>query len=400
MMIEMPGSKSILQRLLVLLAHARGDIRIRNYNPCQDVLELERALKVYGFEVQRSGNEASFRFCEQLHQQSGHEYRFAASATAYRLWLSVLANLPGISSRVHASEILFNRGIAPLCEALNSLGAEIRMQGTSLELIGTALKGGEVSIRTALSSQYASSLLLAAPFMQESLSLRPDAVKVSAPYLKLSADMLRSFGARVDLNEGCIVAHGAGFCLPAEFEVDSDLSTAAFYAVKAALGKQVQALKLTLHPDYEQPDMAIWDILLDMGVRIESEGTIYRIHPSRLKGIELDLKDNPDLMPVLSIAALFATSSSRWNGIGRLIHKESNRVLGICQALEILGVKHAVDEDSLRVWPLGSVPPVCTLDTQQDHRLVMAFSLLAEHYPQVKLSERESLRKSLPCLES
>ncbi len=400
MILGVPGSKSILQRLLVLLAHSKGELCIHNYNACDDVLELEQALTVYGFRLQHRGSTAHFRFSEELHQQSEHQYRFTASATAYRLWLALLANLPGKSSQIHASETLFHRGISPLCEALNSLGAEIRMDGTSLHITGTILQGNEVAIQTGLSSQYASSLMLAAPFMQDSLSLKPDARLVSAPYLKLSAEMLRSFGAKVDLNDDHIRVQRASFTLPDEFAVDSDLSTAAYLALRAVLGDQVQELRLFLHPEYHQPDMAIWGILQEMGATIETAGNVYRIHPSALQGISLDLSDNPDLMPVLSIAALFCSSPSHFSGIGRLIHKESNRILGISKALDLLGAQYQLEYDSISIMPLVTRVPACTLDTQQDHRLVMAFSLIGMRYPQVKLSDVNSLGKSVPCAKS
>ena len=396
MISDIPGSKSILQRMMVLLAHAKGDICIRNYNPCNDVLELEAALKVFGFQVSKSEEEITFRFSEQTHRQSSHHYRFEASATAFRLWISVLANLPGIRSQVYASEILVKRGIEPLCQSLRMMGAKCSLEANCLQITGANLSGGRIYTQMHLSSQYASSLVLAAPFMPNPLSLALNSGIVSASYLNLSLQMLRSFGVNVHMQDSQIEVQRANFTLPQSFEVDSDLSTVAFLAVRAALGTEIQQLKLFLHPEYTQPDMAIWSILQSMGTKIEAEGSCYRIHPSPLNGIELDLQDNPDLMPVLSIAALFAKAPMHLTGIGRLVHKESNRIRGICQALEKLGAKYRLDQESLYIWPLKTTPPACTLDTQRDHRLVMAFSLLLPRFPQVQLSEWASLDKSLP----
>lgn len=404
---------------MVLLAHARGDICIRNYNPCNDVLELEAALKVFGFQVSKSEEEITFRFSEQTHRQSSHHYRFEASATAFRLWISVLANLPGIRSQVYASEILVKRGIEPLCQSLRMMGAKCSLEANCLQITGANLSGGRIHTQMHLSSQYASSLVLAAPFMQNPLSLDLNSGIVSATYLNLSLQMLRSFGVNVHIQDSQIEVQRANFTLPQSFEVDSDLSTVAFMAVRAALGQTIvetssrrvytelplyetssrrlyTELPLYLNPGLDQPDMKIWSILQGMGVKIETTGTTYRIYPSDLQGIELDLTDNPDLMPVLSIAALFAKDPMHLTGIGRLVHKESNRISGICQALEKLGAKYRLDQESLYIWPLKTTPPACTLDTQRDHRLVMAFSLLLPRFPQVQLSEWASLDKSLP----
>lgn len=391
-----PGSKSILQRLLVLLAHAKGDIRVRNYNPCNDVLELQEALSIFGYQIETKDAALCFTFSPELHAESHHCYHFEASATAYRLWLSVLANLPGVASQVEASETLFNRGIQPLCDTLNELGAACRIEGRKVLIEGTILRGGEAYSEARLSSQYASSLLLAAPFMNEALCLKLSSEIVSRPYLTLSAEMLHSFGAEVEFSTDVIRAAPAQFTLPSVFTLDSDLSTAAFYAVKAALGNEVVELELTLHADYHQADYEIWNMLRKMGAFLELKGNVYRVYPSELHGVELNLKDNPDLMPLLCVAALFAGGTTCLKGIGRLVHKESNRVSGICKALDLLGAKYLLEADAIRIWPYPGEPPELNLDTQQDHRLVMAFSLLNERFPQVRLSEWESLHKSVP----
>jgi len=391
-----PGSKSILQRLMVLLAHSKGKLCVHNYNPCSDVLELERALQIFGFKVEHQDEGVCFIFSESLHRQSPHDYYFEASATAYRLWISVLANLPGIKAQVRASDILLHRGILPLCSALKHLGANCSIIENSLLIEGKSLAGGFVNAQMNLSSQFASSLLLTAPFMARRLSLLLPANPVSMPYLKLSAQMLRLFGAQVDESIDAISAGGGSFSLPEHFTVDSDLSTAAYLALKAALGNEIHELRLIMHPELIQPDMAIWNIMTKMKARIQKKEAVYRVYPSELHGISIDLKDNPDLMPVLSIAALFAHSPSRFSGIGRLVHKESNRLQGICKALDLLGAVYTIDVDAISISPLISDPPACTLDTQEDHRLVMAFSLLESRYPQVKLKERASLAKSVP----
>ncbi|MFA7543647.1 MAG: hypothetical protein WCY84_04665 [Candidatus Cloacimonadaceae bacterium] len=394
-MIEIPASKSILQRLMVILAHARGEIWLESFNPCADVLELQSALEIFGFRVRAEGSARHFAFDQALFLKSRHCYFFEASATANRLWLSVLANLPGVKSEVRASEALFKRGIEPLLCALKELGAECETRNNTLCIRGAALKGGKLFVETSRSSQYASSLLLAAPFMTADLQLGFSGELVSAPYLKLSIALLKSMGARVaESAEGMVVAAG-GLELPLRFRADSDLSTAAYYALKAALGKKVQELRVLYNPHFPQADAAIWEILQQMGAKIEFEGELLRVYPSKLHGICLDLKDTPDLMPVLCMAGVLGTSPMTLKGISRLRYKESDRVQGICRALQRLRVRYEYGEDALIVYPLEKPPPASTLDTQNDHRLVMAFSLVQMLYPQVRLNETQSLFKSI-----
>ena len=397
---KIPASKSILQRLMVILAHSRAELCIENYNACDDVLELEKALQVFGYEVFGAGSRRHFVFDPIKHQQSTHQYYFKASATAYRLWLSVMANLPGIFSEVQASQTLFKRGIMPLVEALKELGAECEVQGRKIRIKGAKLRAKEIGIEASRSSQYASSLVLAAPFMEGDLRLIYAGEMVSKPYLDLSVAMLQSFGASVEMKSGEIWVKAGALKMPEIFRVDTDLSTAAFYGVRAALGAKAQELEVIYNPGFMQADAAIWDILNQMGAKVESEGEKVRIHPAKLRGIELDLTPTPDLMPVLCVMALFCDSPSVFRGIGRLKYKESDRAKGIAQALELLAADFTLKEDEIKIYPYRKIPPFCVLDTKQDHRLVMAFSLLAERFSQVKLSEWESVTKSLPDIYS
>lgn len=395
--IRITGSKSILQRMMALAAHSRCGIKLLNYNPCADVLEMEHALLTFGFHILRDADSASFQFDPELHRKSNHDYRFTASATAFRLWLSVLANQPKLHSRIVLSSALLHRGYKPLEVALTGMGASITQMDATLEIIGSHLAGGAGVLCGNFSSQFHSSLILAAPFMQTPLRLQINPDQVSKPYIDLSLNLIRMFGASIQQVQDGICISCTNWDLPEEFWVDADISTAAFYAVKGALCPGGIRLKLKLNPSLPQADAIVFDHLAQMGARVAWDGDICTVLPGSLRGADICLKDAPDLMPVLSILALFCEGRTRLGGIGRLIHKESDRVAGICWAFDLLGVTYRRDADSLTIHPLDpdNVAPV-VLDTQQDHRLVMAFSLLKCRFPQISLSETASIAKSLP----
>ncbi len=394
---KIPGSKSILQRLMVLAAHAKADITVENYNPCGDVLELAEAMKVFGYSVTGQGAVRSFRFDPQSFAHSTHHYRFQYSATAFRLWLSLLANLPGINSEIELSDILHKRGFAPLQDALTQLGAALELTLPLIRIQASALAGGMPELNGSISSQFHSSLILAAPFMQKPLTLNISPEQVSMPYLKLSLQMLKRFRARVEERGTEITISRASFRLPGLFCADSDLSTAAYYAVWGALHAEGIRMEISVNPGLTQADAVIFRILSDMGAGVSWEANYCSVYPGALRGKEICLKDNPDLMPVLSILALFCQSPCRLKGIGRLAHKESDRVAGIVDAFKLIGANFTLGADELIIMPLGARElPQVTLDTRSDHRLVMAFSLLQSRYPQIALSETASLSKSLP----
>lgn len=390
------GSKSILQRVMVLSAHSKADITLQNYNPCADVLEMEAALKEYGYETEAKEDGMHFRFSIVKHEASSHRYRFQESATAFRLWLSLAANLKGARATIELSEILCKRGYAPLQTALEAMGAVFGIEDKLIRLRSCRLSGGKTQIDGSISSQYHSSLILAAPFMQEELLLPYGPAQVSLPYLKLSIQILRSFGAKICKRGDYLRISRGKLCIPEHFRVDSDASTAAYYAALGALRPQGIQISLALDPAYTQADMMIFDILADMGANVHWSDDICTITPGRLISQRLDLKDAPDLMPILSILALFCEGQTVVTGIARLARKESNRVLGIRRALDRIGVKYEYGDDFLKIYPIADKDLLAVqLDTQYDHRLVMAFSLLRYRYPQISLTETASLKKSI-----
>ena len=400
MLPKIPGSKSILQRIMVLAAHARADIRLENYNPCADVVELESAMKTFGYHVEKKQDGMHFHFNENAHLASSHKYQFQESATAFRLWLSVLANLKGTKSYIAISDILQKRGYTPLRNALESMGAAFSPNENILTIDSSCLNGGKVDLRDSISSQFASSLVLAAPYMQNDLWLRRDQYQVSLPYLQLSLQMLKTFGAEI-MEEGDYLRVLRGkYSLPRHFTVDSDISTAAFYAALGAVQPEGVRMQLQINPEYPQADMAIFPILTQMGAQVDWSGSVCNIKPGRMKAVDLDLRDCPDLMPILSILALFCDGKTVLRGIARLKHKESDRVLGIARVLDLIGVAYVLNEDYLELYPIGNRElPAVQLDTQNDHRLVMAFSLLWKRYVQISLKETASLAKSIPGAE-
>lgn len=394
--VKIPGSKSILLRLMLLMAYAKRDMTIQNYNPCSDVRELEAALQSYGYRISGQDQTRIFKFDSQLCAQSQHHYAFQQSATAFRLWLSFLAALPGISSQLSLSDILLFRGYAPLQQALEAMGAKIILQGNIMQIQGCQLSGGQHILPGNISSQYASSLILATPNMQHELLLKLSPFQVSQSYINLSLQMLRLFGGKAQLSGTQVQVHNQALRLPTRFTVDADFSTVAYYAARAALQPPAVKIPLYLNPSLNQADEQILDFLKQMGARVRKTKKYVQIKAAPLKGANFDLKDSPDLMPLMAILALFGQNPSTLKSIGRLIYKESNRIDGVCKALQKLEAKYFLAQDSIKVYPLTHEPGKLKLDTQEDHRLVMAFSLLTQRYPQIQLSEYKSLCKSFP----
>lgn len=390
---EIPGSKSILQRVQAILAYARGEMVIKNFNPCDDVMEMERALITFGFEIS-DARHRHYRFDESKHLQSKHVYRFEESATAFRLWLSFLASQPGIDSVIELSDNLLRRGFEPLQSALTRLGAEIYLSGNGIYIKGKSIKGGKIEVDGKVSSQYASSLILMAMNTKEGIRLFLPADQVSLPYIELTLGLLQRFGVQHEKQGNHLTIPPARAALPEWFTIDSDLSTAAFYIVLGAIGSDEFRFFLSVDMDLIQPDIALFDLLRKIGGDIKIDYGICKITPKKLSGFDFSIHATPDLMPLISILALFCSSKSTIRGVSRLQHKESNRLLGITRAFDQIGVKYECSDDCLIIHPIKDDVPPAILDTQNDHRLVMAFLALHSRFPQVVPSETQSLSKS------
>lgn len=407
---KIPGSKSILQRILLLMAYSKRNLSVYNYNPCGDLRELEDALISFGYRISGHDLRREFLFDEELFARSKHHYTFQYNATGFRFWLSFLASQPGISSELWVSDILLARGYAPLSQALQAMGAKVSLAGNLLSITGAQLLGGRYNLAGDISSQYASSLILAAPGMQSDLTLELSPFQVSQSYINLSLQMLKLFGLKTRITGPEIHIPTQSIRLPRRFKVDSDFSTVAYYAARAALMPEGLRIPIFYRQELKQADERIFDFLKQMGASVQRGKSYVRIRPSVLSGSSFELKDCPDLMPVLSILALFAQGRSTLLNVERLAHKESDRVAGIIKAFDQIGAQYERGRDHLTIYPFdgeiqhpepdiqhfGTQMQPLVLDTQNDHRLIMAFSLLKERFPQLQLSETESLDKSFP----
>ena len=151
-----------------------------------------------------------------------------------------------------------------------------------------------------------------------------------------------------------------------------------------------------MHHKSIQPDAVLLKILRDLGASVRFEGDYVVVQNKTLLGGKFDLSNNPDLVPMLSILGLFCDKPLILNGIAHLRYKESNRLDRLAEELKKCGADINSTENALSIQPLKKTVPEVTLNTCSDHRMVMAYTLLKMVYPQILLSENESVKKSYP----
>jgi 3-phosphoshikimate 1-carboxyvinyltransferase len=393
--VELPPSKSLTNRALIAAAVAGGGVILSPLD-CDDTRVLAAALAAAGWPVEwRDDIEIASRVVP------GERVRLdlADSGTGARLILGLLAASPG-HSVVDGSARLRQRPMAPLLETLSDLDARLRATSGHLpiEVDGIVLDGGGATIRPEVSSQFVSSLVLAAPLMVRGLDLEVVGPLPSAPYLDLTEDVMRAFGGELVVAEDRRRWQVAPVPLQrTDYPVEGDWSAAAFVlAAVAVAGGEV--VVHPLDPSSRQGDRALLSILERAGLQTSWDGDRLLVSGPARSAIEADLTDTPDLFPALAVVAAAAEPGSRLDGLENLRHKESDRLTVMVENLRRIGA-HISIEGSRAIFgrPIGGrfeQPPRVT--AAGDHRIAMAMAVAALAAGPLDLDEADCVSKSFP----
>ncbi len=404
--LSVPGSKSFTQRALVTAALASGTTVLLDPLVSEDTDYLVAALSQLGAEIKKE---------ERRWQIAGIAGRITAgeislylgnNGTAARFLTSIAAL--GHSPCVIEGDVrLEQRPIEPLLAALRGWGVDVfSIYETGCPPLrienkrGGGIVGGTTLLPEGSSSQYLSSLLLAAPYAANPAILEVAGVVPSRPYVAMTLAVMNDFGITVDCTEdyhrflipqGCYTAR--------QYQIEGDASSASyFWAAAAICGGRVEVENVRV-PSL-QGDAMLVPLLGRMGCTVERTDTGLAVTgSSRLQGIEVDMADMPDVVPTLAVVAAFAEGSTTIRNIGHLRIKECDRLAVLAANLGQLGV--AVDEfdDALVIHGTGgdcSRLRGAVLESHNDHRIAMSFALAGLRVPGVKILGEECVAKSFP----
>jgi 3-phosphoshikimate 1-carboxyvinyltransferase len=394
--IPVPASKSLTQRGLVAAALAGRGSAVRHALDAEDPRLLFEALRRAGFQLAWNGDVISARGRKPVAHAS---LNMGNNGTGARFLVALLASLPG-TWVVDGSTRLRLRPIAPLVEALRWLGAKIEPTGgptlaLPLRIEGGPLVGGQVSVDASASSQFVSALLLLGATVSGGVSVRVPAPPPSRPYVELTLEVLRAFGASPQAGEdGRNFAVAGGGLTAAEFDVEGDWSAAAFpLAAAAVVGGEVEVVGV--RRDSHQGDAAALDLLARTGcvVRASTRGVVLA---GPAKGaLEADLRDTPDLFPALAVVV--AAVGGKLTGLASLAGKESDRLAEMTRHLAALGF--AIETGAGWFAGTGGIPrrrggePI---DPSNDHRIAMALAVAGCAVPGVRVLNPGCVAKSWP----
>lgn len=393
-----PPSKSVAHRAIIAAALSGGECTIENIEMSDDICATIDAVKALGTRCDVCKEEKSICVSgkKKTEKLSDMTIDCGESGSTLRFLIPV-ALVFGGSVKFTGRGRLMQRPQKPYIEMFEKKGIACEKGDNYLKFNGK-LKGGKYKIAGDISSQFITGLLMALPLMEEDSEIIVTTTPESKGYIDITLGVLKDFGIEIENhNYKRYVIKGKQKYMATDFAVEGDYSQAAFFLVAGALGCDVTCYGLS--EDSLQGDRAIIDIIEQTGGEIvRKNGGISAIRSEDMRGITVDAKDIPDLVPILAVLFAFCKGESRIIGAGRLRMKESDRLAAISKELSHLGVDITEGSDSLVIR--GSQVAECgVVSSWNDHRIAMALAIAAcrcEGKEIVIEGAKDAVKKSYP----
>lgn len=399
--INLPGSKSVSNRALLLAALARGTTVLTNLLDSDDVRHMLNALSTLGVHYTLSSDRTR---CEVTGvggplQAAGKQELFLGNAgTAMRPLAAALCL--GQNDVVLTGEPrMKERPIGHLVDALRQGGANIdyleQENYPPVHLHG-GFSGGEVSVDGSVSSQFLTALLMAAPLAPQDTSIAIKGELVSKPYIDITLHLMKTFGVEVENQQyqRFVVRGNQCYQSPGQYLVEGDASSASYFLAAAAIkGGTVKVTGIGRHS--VQGDIRFADVLEKMGATLEWGDDYIACTRGELNAIDMDMNHIPDAAMTIATAALFAEGTTTLRNIYNWRVKETDRLYAMATELRKVGATVEEGEDYIRVTPPAKLQSA-QIATYNDHRMAMCFSLVALSDTPVTILDPKCTAKTFP----
>lgn len=403
--IQLPGSKSISNRTLLLAALSTGDTDIRELLASDDTERMLQALQALGVALHKSG--------ERDWQVSGTGGAFTVkqaelflgnAGTALRPLTAALALSQG-DYRLSGVPRMHERPIGDLVDALRQAGATIDYLANDgfppLHIRpGTIHNAQPLRIRGDVSSQFLTALLMALPLTGQQFRIEVVGELISKPYIEITLNLMARFGVQVQRDgwQSFTIAAGSRYRSPGTLYIEGDASSASYFLAAGAIaGGPVRVEGVGKHSI--QGDVRFAEALAAMGARIEyGEHWIQASAPAsgRLQALDLDCNHIPDAAMTLAVAALFAQGTTTLRNIASWRVKETDRLSAMSIELRKLGAEVEEGADYMRITPPAALVAGAAIDTYDDHRMAMCFSLASLGGVEVIINDPGCVAKTFP----
>lgn len=405
-----PGSKSLTNRALLLAALSDGAVELTGVLFADDTRRMIEALGALGFKLEV--DEPGFRVV--VHGRGGTipaknaELNLGNAGTAFRFLTAALCLGKGTYT-LDGIPRMRERPIGELVDPLRELGADIEYLGKEgfpplMIKADGKFGGGAVTLKPTLSSQFISALLMAGPCTERGVTITFDGEITSLPYIKMTLRMMQDFGVGAawggPRNNAVRVTHDT--YKPGPYTIEPDASNASYFLAAAAAVPGSSCTVANLGSESVQGDAEFCDVLGLMGC-----GVVQRLYATTvsapadgiLRGIDVRMHRMPDMAQTLAVLALFAQGPTRIRKVGNLRVKETDRLAALETELTKLGAQVRIKGDDLLIEPpAGNELTPASVDTYDDHRMAMAFSVagLASPPGTVTINDPACVNKTYP----
>ncbi|RIX43650.1 MAG: bifunctional 3-phosphoshikimate 1-carboxyvinyltransferase/cytidylate kinase [Rhodocyclales bacterium GT-UBC] len=399
--VRLPGSKSISNRVLLLAALAEGTTRVKDLLASDDTERMLDALKTLGVEVVSEGEgDWSVKGCGGAFPVKQAELFLGNAGTAFRPLTAALA-FSGGDYVLKGVQRMHERPIGDLIDALRQLGAMVDYLGQEgyppLRVMPGALSAdGTVRVRGDVSSQFLTGLLMALPLLGQAATVEVVGELISKPYIEITLAMMARFGVAVERDgwSRFRIPADARYVSPGTIYVEGDASSASYFLALGAIGGGAVRVE-GVGAESIQGDVRFAEALSLMGAKVETGPNWMEASapPGGLCAIDLDCNHIPDAAMTLATAALFAKGTTTLRNIASWRVKETDRIAAMATELRKLGATVEEGDDYIRVTPAALRP--AAIDTYDDHRMAMCFSLAAFGTP-LRINDPKCVAKTFP----
>jgi 3-phosphoshikimate 1-carboxyvinyltransferase len=400
--VNVPGSKSLSNRALLLAALCEGDTELTNLLDSDDISHMLNALTQLGVNYTLSddktrcvvkGNGGAFNVSEP------QELFLGNAGTAMRPLCAALA-VSNVDVVLTGEPRMEERPISDLVDGLREAGADIKYLKNDgfppLQIKGKALTANEMSVDGSVSSQFLTALLMAAPLFKNDVTIKIKGELVSKPYIDITLDTMAKFGVEVVNNnyQTFTISGDAKYVAPGKFMVEGDASSASYFLAAGAIkGGTVRVTGIGKNSI--QGDIRFAEVLEAMGASVNWHDEYIEVTGAPLKGISMDMNHIPDAAMTIATTALFAEGPTLMTNIYNWRVKETDRLHAMATELRKVGAKVEEGHDYIKVWPTDELKHA-EIDTYNDHRIAMCFSLVALSDTAVTINDPGCTRKTFP----
>lgn len=397
--VTVPPSKSYTHRAVIIASLAQGSSTLHNPLLSEDTIASIEACRKIGAQIEVLDEKINVKGVFGIPKTPREEINVKNSGTTLRV-MTPVCSLCSEKATLTGDDSIRERPMQPLLDALEQLGVQTSSaNGKAPVSVQGPLAGGRCRIVGDISSQFISGLLIACALARNETSIDLTTPLKSQPYVDLTLDVLEKFGGQVEKGTNAFRVPASQIYHGINYVVEGDYSSAAFPMVAAALLESDVTIT-NINVNSKQGDRRIIDILRAMGVNIQVwEDSITVRGAGDLDGIQIDLGDSPDLLPILAVIGALASGKTLIKNVGHLRYKESDRLKAITTELNKMGARVKEGNDFLEIKGVESLKGT-HLSGWGDHRIVMALAIAALRAKgETLISNAETIPVSFPGFE-